>query len=53
MSANSAPGFTQHPDQRITTRPAGLRVQVRLNGELIADSRNAIELKEGSYPAVY
>ena len=53
MSANSAPGFAQHPDQRITTRPAGLRVQVRLNGELIADSRNAIELKEGSYPAVY
>jgi len=53
MSANSAPGFTQHPDHRINTRRAGLRLQVRLNGELIADSRDAIELKEGSYPAVY
>jgi len=53
MSANSAPGFKQHPDHRITTRPAGVRVQVRLNGELIADSRDAIELKEGNYPAVY
>ena len=53
MSANSAPGFKQHPDHRITTGPAGVRVQVRLNGELIADSRDAIELKEGNYPAVY
>jgi len=53
MSANPAPGFKRRPDYRIETRPAGVRVQVRFNGEVIADSREAIELLEGSHPAVY
>jgi uncharacterized protein (DUF427 family) len=53
MSANSGPGYKKHPDHRITTEPAGVRVKVTLKGELIADSRDAIELKEGDYPAVY
>jgi hypothetical protein len=26
---------------------------VTVNGELIADSRNAVEMKEGTYPAAY
>lgn len=38
---------------RLVTRPAGLRVQVTFNGELIADSRDAVVLEEGSYPPVY
>jgi len=38
---------------RITTGPAGVRVRVTFNGELIADSRDAIVLQEGSYPPVY
>lgn len=37
----------------ITTRPASVRVQVKFNGELIADSRDAILLEEGKYPPVY
>ena len=53
MSTNSAPGFKQRPDYRITTKPAGVRVQVKSNGDVIADSRDAVELKEGDYPAVY
>lgn len=53
MSANSGPGYEQRPDHRITTEPAGVRVKVTLKGELIADSRDAIRLKEGSYPPVY
>ena len=53
MSTNSAPGFQQRPDHRITTNPAGVRVVVKLNDEVIADSRDAIELKEADYPAVY
>jgi uncharacterized protein (DUF427 family) len=53
MSANSAPGFRQRPDYRIATKPAGTRVQVTFNGEVIADSRDAIQMKEGEYPAVY
>jgi len=53
MSANTAPGFKQRPDYRIATKPTGVRVQVKFNGEVIADSRNAVEMKEGDYPAVY
>ena len=53
MSANSGPGYKTHPEHRITTEPAGVRVKVTFKGELIADSRDAIRLKEGSYPPVY
>lgn len=37
----------------IRTRPAAARVRVRFNGELIADTRDAVVLEEGSYPPVY
>ncbi len=53
MSANSGPGFKKHPNHRIATKPAGVRVQVKLKGEVIADTRNAIVLEEATYPAVY
>jgi uncharacterized protein (DUF427 family) len=52
-AANPAPGFKQTPRSHIVTRPAGARVRVTLKGEVIADSRNAIEMKEGTYPAAY
>ena len=41
------------PAPHITTRPAAGRVRVIVNGEAIADSRDALALKEGSYPVVY
>jgi len=53
MSANSGPGYKQRPDHRITTELAPERVQVKLKGEIIADTRHAIRLKEGSYAPVY
>jgi len=53
MGTDSAPGFKRRPDYPIATKPAGVRVQVRFNGEVIADSRDALELKEGDYPPVY
>jgi uncharacterized protein (DUF427 family) len=53
MSANGGPGYKQHPDHRITTELAPERVRVTLKGEVIADTRQAIRLKEGAYPAVY
>src|SRR5688500_15044026 len=53
MSANSGPGYKQRPEHRITTQPAGLRVQVTVKGEVIADTRDAIVMKEGDYPVVY
>jgi uncharacterized protein (DUF427 family) len=40
-------------NHRITVEPAGVRVQIKLRGEIIADTKNAIRLSEGSYPAVY
>ncbi|MCX2712762.1 DUF427 domain-containing protein [Mycolicibacterium sp. J2] len=39
----------QHP---ITITPTGLRVTVRVNGVVVADSQNAVTLQEASYPAV-
>ena len=53
MTANSGPGYAQRPDHRITTRPAGMCVQVKFNGEVIADSANAIRMEEGTYSPVY
>ena len=50
---NPAPGFKQRPEHRIVTNPAGSRVQVKLHGEVIADTRDAIRMEEGSYPPVY
>ncbi|BBX75431.1 hypothetical protein MSHI_33370 [Mycobacterium shinjukuense] len=39
----------QHP---ITIEPTNGRVQVRVNGELVADTSAALHLKESNYPAV-
>jgi uncharacterized protein (DUF427 family) len=39
--------------RRIETRPAGVRVRVTFNGEVIADSRDAILLEESRYAPVY
>jgi uncharacterized protein (DUF427 family) len=38
-----------HP---ITVEPTGKRVTVRVNGELVADSHEALTLQEATYPAV-
>ena len=37
----------------ITTRPARTRVRASFNGELIADTSDALVLEEGSYAPVY
>ena len=46
MQGNAAPGFTKYPQHRVATRPAGVRVRVSLDGEVIADTRDAIALEE-------
>ena len=53
MGTNSGPGYAKHPEHRITTAPASVRVSVTLNGEPIAETREAIAMREGSYPVVY
>jgi uncharacterized protein (DUF427 family) len=44
---SSAPGFKKYPDHSITTEPAAARVQVKFNGEVIADTTHAIAMREG------
>ncbi|HZP87576.1 MAG TPA: DUF427 domain-containing protein [Burkholderiales bacterium] len=53
MTINSGPGYRKHPEHRVTIAPADVRVQVVANGEVIADSRNAIRLNEDGYLPVY
>jgi uncharacterized protein (DUF427 family) len=45
-TGNPAPGYKKYPGHRITTRPAGVRVLVKYNGEVIADTRDAIAMEE-------
>ncbi|MGH8750646.1 MAG: DUF427 domain-containing protein [Burkholderiales bacterium] len=51
--ANPAPGYKKHPNHRLVIKPAGVRVRVTYQGEVIADSADAVRMDEGDYPAVY
>jgi len=43
---NPAPGFKKYPGHRVSAKPSQARVQVSFKGEVIADSRDAVELHE-------
>ena len=43
---NPAPGFKKYPAHRVSAKPSDTHVRVTLNGELIADTRDAVELHE-------
>lgn len=45
---NPAPGFRQHPDNRVDLAPSRARVRVLWQGEVIAETRRAIELRESA-----
>ena len=45
---SSGPGWKKYPDHRITTKPAGTRVQVKFRGEVIADSEDAVAMQEAT-----
>jgi uncharacterized protein (DUF427 family) len=53
MSANSAPGFKTHPGHQIEIKTAPQRVRVTAGGKVIAETGEALAMKEGSYPVVY
>jgi uncharacterized protein (DUF427 family) len=53
MGASRGPGYAKHPEHRVETMRAGVRVQVTFDGEVIADSEDAIKLEETGYGAVY
>jgi uncharacterized protein (DUF427 family) len=43
---NPAPGFKKYPQHRVETRPSTAHVRVSYKGEVIADTRSAVELQE-------
>jgi uncharacterized protein (DUF427 family) len=43
---NPAPGFKKYPQHRVDTRPASVHVRVIYEGEVVADTREAVELHE-------
>jgi len=51
--ANPAPGFKQVPDHSIVVSPAKEHIRVLFNGEVLADTRHALAMKEGTYPVVF
>jgi len=51
--SNSGPGYKKNPEHRIETKRAEVRVQVIFNGEVIADSEDAIKMEENGYAPVF
>jgi uncharacterized protein (DUF427 family) len=45
---SSAPGFKKYPQHRVETRRASVHVRVTYLGEVIADTRDAVELHEST-----
>src|SRR5262245_14540312 len=52
-TANPAPGFRNHPNARLELKHLGGRVRVTFDGEIIADSPDAVRMDEGDYRPVY
>ena len=45
---NPAPGFAKYPQHRIEIAPSTARVRVTYEGEVIADTREAVEMHESA-----
>jgi len=43
---NPAPGFRKYPKHQVSTRPSSAHVLVKYKGEVVADSRSAVEMHE-------
>ena len=43
---NPAPGFKKYPKHQVSTRPSSAHVVVKLKGQVIADTRHAVEMHE-------
>lgn len=50
---SSRPVRIPGPDHPITVQPSGGRVVVRAGDRVVADTRNALTLREASYPPVF
>ena len=49
----SGPGYANHPENRVTVRPAGVRVRIVAQGEVIADTLEALRMDETNHQPVY
>lgn len=52
-SSGPAPGFVDSPDHRVEVVPSPKRVRVKVGGETIADSTNALLMLETNHRPVY
>lgn len=50
--ANPAPGFPRHPEHRVGIDRADKRLTACFNAAIIADTRNALIVRETGYPPV-
>lgn len=50
--ANPSPGLKAHPEHTVMLQREGGHVTVRFNGVALAETRNAITLREKGYPPV-
>jgi len=51
--ANPGPGYGKHPEHTVIVTPFDGRVVIEANGEVIADTKQALRLKEADYPEVF
>lgn len=52
-TSNSGPGYAKYPEHSVKVAPFAGRVVIEANGKVLADTRRALELREGSYPPVF
>jgi len=50
---NKSPGHQKWPDHKIQEKHVAGRIQVEVDGEIVADSNNVIKLQEDGYPDRY
>ncbi len=50
---SKSPGHEKWPDHKVIEHPVDRRIQVTVNGEVVADSTHVIKLEETQHPARY